>query len=116
MKLAAFFLFALLITVNAYAVDPTSITFTITSSAVSSTANLRIATMPKKLANWSGRDVQSFALEAPITNYFITKSVTYAIPSGTGAIMVQADQDTKMYLNTDYTNFIKIYADTNNVS
>lgn len=99
----------------AFAADVTSFTFSITSSATTATANLRIKTAQGKLARESGagEKYQTFPWDAvaPL-HYYLTKSLTKTVGTdfyGAGMIRIEADQDTKVYINGNST-YMTIYA------
>lgn len=92
-----------------FAFDASSITFSITSSAKSSAPNLRIGVMKGTLAKDGNVAMQGMKLPRPV-NYYLTKSTTHTFTSGTKAIEIQVDQDTKMYTGTDLTNYMLIYS------
>lgn len=101
--------------VPAFAVDPTQLVFSITSSAATATANLRIAPMNKFLAK-DGDSVrmQTFAWEVgKLENYFLTKTQTVSIVNQK-CVWIQADQDTSVKLNSESV-FMTIYASTDKV-
>lgn len=94
-----------------FALDVSQIVFSITSSATTSTPNLRIAPMKQKLVNASGTSVQAFTLDgSPFQSYFLTKSTTVTPLNTWAAIMIQTDQDTSLCINSDSTNCLKIYS------
>jgi len=98
----------LLIASNALAAS-TTITFSITSSAVASAPNLRIATMNAKNA------MASVPLQARVwdatENYTFTKTKAVTFDTNDKKVLyVQTDQNTKAYLGTDLTNYILIYS------
>lgn len=103
-------LVSLLITVPAFALDVSSVTFKIASSAATSTFNLRIGKMTggELAKEKSGNEkIQAIAISA-FTDYFLTKSQAIDT-SSLSAILIQADQDTKMYIGSDLTNYIIVY-------
>lgn len=105
--LAAIFAFAS----PCLAVDVSQIVFGITSSAKTSTANLRIIPMKQKMVNASGTSMQVFTLDGTaFQSYFLTKSTTVTPLNTWGAIMIQTDQDTNLCINSDSTNCLKIYS------
>lgn len=105
--LAAMFVFAS----PCFAVDVSQIVFGITSSAKTSTANLRIIPMKQKMVNASGTSMQVFTLDGTaFQSYFLTKSTTVTPLNTWGAIMIQTDQDTNLCINSDSTNCLKIYS------
>lgn len=94
-----------------FAVDVSQIVFGITSSAKTSTANLRIVPMKQKMVNASGTSMQVFTLDGTaFQSYFLTKSTTITPLNTWGAIMIQTDQDTNLCINSDSTNCIKVYS------
>lgn len=96
----------------ARAFNPASITFTKASSAVSSAPNVRIGVVKSNIA-WDvnrSQPIQGMPLPGSITSYYLTKSVTYTPAEFTRVVEIQVDQDTKMYVGTDLTNFLYIYA------
>lgn len=99
----------------AYAVDPTQLVFSITSSAATSTANLRVIPMGKFLPR-DGDNIrmQTFAWEVgKLANYFLTKSQTVDI-TNQKCVWVQVDQGTTVKLNSE-TAFMTLYADTDKI-
>lgn len=97
----------------AHAFNPSSITFTITSSAVTPTANLRIGVVKSDIA-WNvnrSQPLQGMPLPGSIDTYFLTKTVTYTPAEFTRVLEIQVSQDTKMYVGSDLTNFLYIYSD-----
>lgn len=102
----------LVITSSSHAFNPSSITFKITSSAATSTANLRIGVVKSNLA-WDinrSQPIQGMPLPDSITSYFLTKSVTYTPAEFTRVLEIQVSQDTMMYVGSDLTNFLYIYS------
>lgn len=57
-----------------------------------------------------GNVIQGFA-PSSISNYYLTKSVSFPLTSVL-VFKVQTDQDTKMYLGSDATNYFTIYSGT----
>ncbi len=98
----------LLIATPAVAYDFSSITFGITSSAVPSNPNLRIGLMKGTLGRDGNIPVQGMTLPT-IFNYKVTKTKTFTFPAGTTAIVIQADQDTKLYTGSDLSNYLLVY-------
>lgn len=96
----------LLAAVQADAFNPASITFGITSTAATSTPNLRVAVMTGQLAKDGNVPVQAFTVPASQANYYLTKSKVYTISNYTTGIWIQVDQDTKMYTGSDLTNYM----------
>jgi hypothetical protein len=111
----AFTLFALLLLLLApsvFAFNPSSITFAIPTSAVTSTPNVRIGVVKTGVA-WDvnrGVMLQGMPLPDSVTTYYLTKSSTYTPEEGTMLLEIQTDQNTKMYLGSDLTNFLYIYS------
>lgn len=106
------FILGLALASSAFAFDYTSITFGQTSSAKTSAPNVRVAVQyPHVAKDQAGNVVQGFAPNA-IYNYYLTKSTTHTFSGNVTAYEVQADQDTKLYLGSDLTNYILLYANT----
>lgn len=98
----------LLITTTAIAATQT-ITFSITSSAKTSTPNLRIAVMKPVLVQ-APVAVQSFVVDS-IENYYLTKSTTLTYNTLNARIFeIDADQDTKYFIGSDLTNYMVLYS------
>lgn len=90
--------------------DTSTFTFSIASSASTATPNLRIAKMKPVMAQFP-QSAQAFVWDET-SNHYLTKSTTISYNSVlTKVIKVQADQDTKVYLGSDLTNYILIKAD-----
>ena len=93
------------------------ITFTQTSSAKSSTPNLRIGLMrgPLPVAPGTSASMQTATVDA-IQNYYLTKTKTLNVgsPTAYGYMIIQVDQDTKMYIDSDATNYMTIPSGTSN--
>jgi len=95
---------------DSFAFNPASITFSQTSSARTTMANLRLGVVYNALGRDGNTPIQGLPIPTPI-NHFMTKaSVTHTFTAGTIAIEIQTDQDTKMYVGNDLTNFIMIYS------
>jgi hypothetical protein len=86
----------------AYAVDVSQIVFTITSTAVTSTPNLRITPMaPTMVKDTSKTPLQTFVWRAGLTtNYYLTKSQTVTLGTAIGA-WIQVDQETQIRINSE---------------
>ena len=95
----------------AWALDVSSITFGIASSAKSSAPNLRIGVAKGVMASDGNTAIQGMPIPRPV-NYYLTKSTTHAIATGTIALEIQVSQDTKMYVGSDLTNYLLLPADT----
>lgn len=93
----------------AHAFDVASITFQIASSATTSVPNLRIGVMKGKLGTDGDVKIQAMPIPRPV-NYHLTKSTTHTFTTGTTAIEIQVDQDTKMYTGSDLSNYLLIYS------
>jgi hypothetical protein len=93
----------------AKAFDVSSITFGIASSAVTATPNLRIGVMTGTLGKDGNVVMQGMTIPRPV-NYYLTKSKVHTFATGTTAIQIQADQNTKMYVGSDLTNYMLIYS------
>ena len=91
-----------LIALPAWAVTSVQVVFSIASTAATATPNLRIMQMK------GGVKIQGMST-GPIANYYLTKSQTFQL-EGMDAILIQADQNTKMFTNSDATNYILIYS------
>jgi hypothetical protein len=99
-----------------------TVTFGIASSAKTSTPNVRIAFMFGPLPTApgaSGGMMQTMRIDK-IVGYYLTKAalaVNMLNPLGDGRpatqFMVQGDQDTKLYVGTDLTNYILVKSGTN---
>lgn len=66
------------------------------------------AVQPPLVGDGNGTKIQGFAPSA-IANYYLTKSTTVPLTYFL-AVEVQTDQDTKMYLGSDATNYYTIYS------
>lgn len=84
------------------AVDVSTIVFTITSSAKTSTANLRITPMSATMAKDTSRTTfQTFVWRAGLTtNYYLTKSQSVSLGTAVGA-WIQVDQATNITVNAE---------------
>lgn len=93
----------LLVASTSFASDVTQLVFAQTSSAVTSTANLRITVMNKMRKDpYRKMEMQSFKLEPLATyNYFMTKSITFPVTDAMTAIQIEVDQDTTMKINSE---------------
>jgi len=102
------FVLALSATTHA-ALSVTQAVFSITSSASTSTANLRVAPMDMKLGKDGNLNLmQTYVLQAGVTqNMFLTKSQTVSLNSL--CVLIQVDQDTKMKINSE-TAFLTVYS------
>jgi hypothetical protein len=91
-----------LVTSLAWAVDVSTVVFTITSSAKTSTANLRITPMSQTMAkDTSKTPLQTFVWRAAMTaNYFLTKTKSYTLGTAIGA-WIQVDQATNISVNSE---------------
>ena len=94
---------------SADAFDVSSITFGIASSAITATPNLRIGVMKGTMGKDGNVVMQGMVIPRPV-NYHLTKSKVHTFVTGTTAIEIQADQDTKMYVGGDLTNYLLIYS------
>lgn len=84
-------------------------TFTQTSSARTTAPNLRIAIMKPVMAQMPTA-VQGFVWDST-ENYWLTKSTSVTYNSvNTKVIEVETNQDTKVYLGSDLTNYVLIYS------
>lgn len=92
-----------------YGFDAPSITFSIAPSATTATPNLRIGVVKGPLAKDGNIAVQGMPLPRPLS-FYLTETKTYTFEEGTTAIEIQVDQDTKMYVGSDLTNYLLIYA------
>jgi hypothetical protein len=106
MRIVLFIIGLLFISVSAFAVSPTSAVFSITSTNITSTANVRVTKMVgRTLSHDTKTDaIQSFVWRKSMTsNYFLTKETVYDL-TGVFAIWVQVDQATHIKLDseTDY--------------
>jgi len=91
------------VTPKPYFTNVTSVTFTIPSTAKTSTANLRLGAMFNRIAQTGNtQPMQTGAIQS-ITDFFLTKSITVNI-KGAVWFLIQVDQNTNMYINngTDY--------------
>jgi hypothetical protein len=100
--------------VSAQTID--QIVFKITSSAKSATPNLRLGKQGSVMSRDSlSRDsnVQSIQghVSQTFSNYYLTKSTTVDTSSSI-SILVQVDQTTSYYINSDSTNYLTIQANT----
>jgi hypothetical protein len=88
---------------NGECADVTSLVFSITSSAATSTPNLRVTVMKRVLRKDDNIvPIQGFALESGATyNYYLTKSTTFTVTADYIATQIGVDQATKMAVNTD---------------
>jgi len=101
------FLIAIFVTSTAFA-EPTTVTFSITSSAVTSAPNLRIAKMKPAMA-LAPIAMQGVVIDS-VENYYLTKSTVVTFNTlNTKLLRVQTDQDTKIYFGTDLTNYLVHY-------
>jgi len=101
----------LMFTVPAFAVDVTQAVFSITSSAATSTANLRIVPMDSRFLSKDkdGHVMQTMSWEAgKLQNLFLTKNTTVDM-TNVLCVWVQTDQDTNIKLNTESVT-LKIYS------
>jgi hypothetical protein len=92
---------------NYVLIPGTVIVFTRISSAVPSAANLRIGVMDKNMARESKGStlpIQTFIRDYT-QNYYLTKSTTVTLYDPL-YMQIQVDQDTKIYRNSDLTNYI----------
>ena len=94
-----------------YGFDASSITFAIASSAKTSTPNLRIGVVKGPLGRDGNTAIQGLPLPRPLS-FYLTKTKTHTFTTGTTAIEIQVEQDTKMYVGSDLTNYLLIYAGT----
>ena len=108
MKTVCVVVLCLMLSVSAMA---QTVTFSITSSARTSTPNLRITYMngPLQVAPGSsgpGAAIQAFVVDS-IGNYYLTKTKTVNLssPRAYAYININTDQDTKMYVDADLTNY-----------
>lgn len=101
-------LLAVLATTAAFA-DTTALTFAITSSARTTAPNIRISIMKPPMTN-GNLPIQAHVWDST-ENYWLTKSTAVSY-NGLNAksLVIQADQDTKVYRGTDLTNYILIYS------
>lgn len=111
MKILIAIITVLMCAVQAFAYTTSSITFGIASTARTSTPNLRIGVMKGPLGKDGNIPVQGMTLPAP-QMFYLTKSTTFPFAAGTTAIEIQTDQDTKLYVGSDLTNYLLIYAGT----
>ena len=103
----------LAITSTAYCGSET-FTFGIVSTAVPSTANVRFGMMKQGLAlekSTTGDKVQVFVRYSTV-NLKVTKSKTYTVTNKIG-ILIQGDQDIKVYRQNDLTNYMLCLSGTN---
>lgn len=108
-KLLIILLLSLGIVPATWAFDASSITFSITSSAKTATPNLRIGIVKGALARDGNETIQAMPLPRPV-NYYLTKTITHTFTTGTTGILIQVDQDTKLYVGDDLTNAILLPA------
>jgi len=99
--LTSFFLSSPLRQCNA--ADVTSLVFSQTSSAKTSTPNLRVTVMKRVLRKDDNIiPIQGFALQADTTyNYYLTKNQTFTVTADYIAVQLGVDQDTKLYINSE---------------
>lgn len=101
--LTSFFLSSPLHMRNADAADVTSLVFSQTSSAKTSTPNLRVTVMKRVLRKDDNIiPIQGFALQENATfNYYLTKNQTFTVTADYIAVQLGVDQDTKLYVNSE---------------
>lgn len=100
---------------SALALEVTSLVFSITSTAATSTPNLRIMPMKQKMVNLSGTPAQVFVLDdSAILNYYLTKNQSVTIDQAWGALLIQTEQDTLMKKNAATTS-IEIHSGVDSV-
>jgi len=108
MKKILFSLILCLLPVVAFGASQT-LTFAISSSAKTSTPNLRIGQMVPVMAQ-APVAMQGMVIDS-VTNHYLTKST--AIPFNTvntKVVEVETDQDTKVYFGSDLTNYLLVYS------
>ena len=101
----------LLMTGAASALEVSSLTFTTDLSVAPSNPNLRIGVVKGPMASDGNTVMQGMPIPRPV-NYAIASTKTYTIEPGTIALEIQVDQDTKMYVGSDLTNYLLLPADT----
>lgn len=106
------FMLILVLCMMCFGFDYSTITFKITSAAVTSTANVRVIPQVKSVArDQLGNVMQDFAPNGVPANYFLTKETTHTFGDTVIRYMIQADQNTKLYFGTGLTNYILVYKD-----
>jgi hypothetical protein len=97
------------------ATSVTQAVFSIATTAVTATSNLRVAPMDMRLAKDSNNNLmQTYVLTAGTTqNLFLTKSTTVSL-AGALCLLIQADQDTLMKLNSESV-FMKVYSGSDTI-
>lgn len=109
--------FAFVFTLPVYALDVTTLVFTQTSSAVSSTANLKIA-VADNLGQNKGVWVQGMPFPATQSSYYVTKRTSVSIPNGNAGkiyIIQTPLTDMLMCTNSDETNCMTLFGGTEKV-
>lgn len=93
------------------ALDPSTLVFSITSSAKTSTPNLRVVYHTRVLASAPSGDTAQVFAPSRVVNYYLTKRTTVSLPVDTVAYQIQTDQDTKLFFGSDLSNYLIVYAD-----
>lgn len=98
----------LLMATTAFGASQT-LTFSITSTARGTTPNLRISVMKPVMAQ-APIAMQGFVWDSQ-EDYYLTKTTAITYNSINAKVLyVDADQDTKVYLGSDLTNYMLIYS------